>query len=183
MIVKLICQEEHTVMLENILFKNHIAINDEAEILVVEKNMAYEDKYHLVIVFNKYYLHTLINTLQGLCQEDLQTNMLMGKLGDAWVPINVDDIVYISAQGNDTYANLDLGRSIKIKYKLYQLEEIILSKNYIRINKSEIVNIKKIKSISPMFGGNLLIYLEGYKTALDISRNYVKDFKERMGIR
>lgn len=183
MIVKLICQDNHKVMLENILSKNHILINEDAEILVVENNMEYEDKYHLVIIFQIDYIHTLIQTLQGFYQNELKEDMLMGKSGDAWVPIPINDIVYISAQGNETYANLDFGRRIKIKYKLYQLEEILGLKNYIRINKSEIVNIKKIKSISPMFGGNLLIYLEGYKTSLDITRNYVKEFKERMGIK
>lgn len=182
MIVKLICQDQHKLMLENVLCNHHIKINEAADVILVEKGMDFKDDYHLIIVFSVDYIHTLINLLQGFQCDDLQTNMLLGKQGEAWVPIAIDDVAYFNAQDNDTFVNLSDGRNLKIKYKLYQLEEGLLPNSFIRINKSEIVNIKKIKSISPMFKGNLLIYIDSCKMPLDISRNYVKSFKERLGI-
>ena len=170
-------------MLENILYNHNIMINENSPIIVVEKGMAYEDEYDILIVFRADHIHTLINVIQGLEQEDFQRNMFLGKQGDTLVPIAIEAVTYFNALGNDTYANLNDTRRLKIKYKLYQLEEGLLPNNFIRINKSEIVNIKKIKSIAPMLKGNLLIYLDGYKPPFDISRNYIKSFKERLGIR
>ncbi len=108
--------------------------------------------------------------------------MLMGKLDDNYIPLEINQIVFFRAFGNDTYANTLDGKSYKIKNKLYELEEDILSKRFIRINKSEIVNISYIIRITPMFKGNFILKLQNYKEQLDISRNYIKEFKERIGM-
>ena len=170
-------------MLENILYNHNIIISESARVFIVEKGMDYEDEYDFLIVFSADHMHTLIDVIQGLEQDDFQRNMFLGKQGDTLVPIAIETVTYFNALGNDTYANLNGTCRLKIKYKLYQLEEGLLPNHFIRINKSEIVNIKKIKTISPMFKGNLLIYLDNYKTPFDISRNYIKNFKERLGIR
>lgn len=180
--VKLICQSQYKLMLENLLRNSHIAVRDDADIAVVEKGMDYNDDCRLAIIFTIDYVHTLVNVLQGSLGEDAPANMFLGRQGDDWVPVVLEDVLYINAQGNDTYINLEDGRSLKIKYKLYQLEEGLLPNSFIRINKSEIVNIRKIRSITPMFKGNLLIYMNGCKLPLDISRNFVKSFKERLCI-
>jgi DNA-binding LytR/AlgR family response regulator len=99
-----------------------------------------------------------------------------------YIPLEINQIVFFRAYGNDTYAYTLDGKSCKIKNKLYELEEEILSKRYIRINKSEIVNISYIIRITPMFKGNFILKLQNYKEQLDVSRNYIKGFKERIGM-
>lgn len=69
----------------------------------------------------------------------------------------------------------------EVKEKLYELETILPVRNFIRSSKSNILNLDKIKSISPAFGGRFEAVLKnGEKTI--ISRQYVPILKERLGL-
>ena len=65
--------------------------------------------------------------------------------------------------------------------RLYEIEEKYKNIDYIRISKSSIVNLNKIKSIRPDFGGKILATMEN-KEKIYISRQYVQNFKKKLGI-
>lgn len=180
MFVKLICNEENRKVVADILQSNNIFIEQQSKVVVIEDGFIDDNLYDLKISFKMEALSELINFIYNIKSNDV--NMIIGKTDEAYTPINIDEICYFNAINNYTYANVDNGKSYVIKNKLYQVEKDLAHKCFIRINKSEIVNIKKIKLISPMFKGRLVIYIEGYKNPLDISRGYTKSFKERLGI-
>ncbi len=67
------------------------------------------------------------------------------------------------------------------KSKLYQLEEELPATVFFRANKAVIVNLDKISSLSPAFGGRFEAVLQnGYKVM--ISRNYLARLKEILGL-
>ena len=67
------------------------------------------------------------------------------------------------------------------KSKLYQLEEELPASIFFRANKAVIVNLDKIDSLTPVFGGRFEAVLEnGYKVM--ISRNYLNTLKELLGL-
>ena len=67
-----------------------------------------------------------------------------------------------------------------VKKRIYELEEL-LSCDFVKINQSCIVNIKKFSHFSASFGGALMITLKnGYRDY--VSRRQVKAVKERVGI-
>ena len=67
------------------------------------------------------------------------------------------------------------------KLKLYQLEEELPASIFFRANKAVIVNLDKIDSLAPVFGGRFEAVLEnGYKVV--ISRNYLSTLKELLGL-
>ncbi len=67
------------------------------------------------------------------------------------------------------------------KAKLYQLEEELPVSDFFRANKAVIVNLDKIDSLAPAFGGRFEATLEnGYKVV--VSRNYLNELKERLGL-
>ena len=67
------------------------------------------------------------------------------------------------------------------KAKLYQLEEELPASDFFRANKAVIVNLDKIDSLAPVFGGRFEAILEnGYKVV--VSRNYLNELKERLGL-
>jgi DNA-binding LytR/AlgR family response regulator len=66
--------------------------------------------------------------------------------------------------------------------KLYEIEGIFSGMGFIRSSKSQIINIAKIKSLCPDFGGRIEAIMEnGYQ--IIVSRQYAKQLKERMGIK
>ena len=67
------------------------------------------------------------------------------------------------------------------KAKLYQLEEELPVSAFFRASKAVIVNLDKIVSLAPVFGGRFEAILEnGYKVV--VSRNYLNELKERLGL-
>ena len=65
--------------------------------------------------------------------------------------------------------------------RLYEIEEI-LSIGFLRNAKSQIVNIAKIKSLCPDFGGRIEVIMDNGEKLI-VSRQYAKLLKERLGLK
>ena len=66
----------------------------------------------------------------------------------------------------------------EVKEKLYQLAASLKRDGFIQINKSTLVNIHFVKSISAEFSGNYTAKIKGRNETLTISRSYFKAFKQ-----
>ncbi len=74
---------------------------------------------------------------------------------------------------------LTTGGRYVVRKKLYELETELGDTNFIRISKSEIVNIHKIKSLDLSITGTIrLVMKTGYET--DVSRRNVAKIKEKL---
>ena len=70
--------------------------------------------------------------------------------------------------------------SYVIKKALYQVEDS-LNGDFVRISKTTIVNLKKIKRVAPSLKGMMFIELKnGLKD--NISRKYLPDFKQALDL-
>jgi DNA-binding LytR/AlgR family response regulator len=67
------------------------------------------------------------------------------------------------------------------KLKLYEVEEDYVDSNFFRASKSVILNIAKIKSISPAYSGRFEALLFNGETVV-ISRQYVPALKKKLGL-
>ena len=66
--------------------------------------------------------------------------------------------------------------------KLYEIEEVLSDIGFFRSSKSQILNIAKIESLCPDFGGRIEAIMEnGYQ--LIVSRQYAKKLKEKVGLK
>ncbi len=69
----------------------------------------------------------------------------------------------------------------QVKSKLYELMEELPERDFIRASKSFILNLNKIESISPAFGGRYEALLKNGEKVI-ISRQYVGLLKEKLGV-
>ena len=94
--------------------------------------------------------------------------------------VEPEEILYFESVDDKVFA-YTLEDVFETKLKLYELEQILPAKNFFRANKAVIVNLNKIKSLSPAFGGRFEAVLKnGYKVI--ISRSYVPKLKELLGL-
>ncbi len=101
--------------------------------------------------------------------------MLQGE--DESFLFNAIDIIYFTSEQGKTYAVTENGK-YEVKEKLYVLSDSLKNKGFIQINKSTVVNINFVKSISAEFSGNYTARLKDKKETLIISRKYFNSFKE-----
>ena len=90
--------------------------------------------------------------------------------------IFLQDIYYFQTYGNDLFLHTKNDK-YEIKTTLYQLEELLKDRNFVRIGKATIVNIAKVTEIRTSFNAKLLLVLAN-KEQLEVMRSYVKSFKE-----
>ncbi len=69
----------------------------------------------------------------------------------------------------------------EIRSKLYEIEEMFPKKDFIRVSKACILNLNKINSLSPTFGGRFEAHLKNGEKVI-ISRQYVNHLKEALGL-
>jgi len=95
--------------------------------------------------------------------------------------ISVGDVLYFEAVDKRVflYTNADI---YELALKLYEIEEMLNEAGFIRSSKSQIVNIAKIASLVPDFGGRIEAAMENGEKII-ISRQYAKLLKERLGIK
>ena len=67
------------------------------------------------------------------------------------------------------------------KLKLYEIEEILNESDFLRISRQAIVNLRKIKSVSPAGNSRFQTTLTNGEKMI-ISRQYVPALKERFGL-
>ena len=90
--------------------------------------------------------------------------------------LNEKDIESIYAEDGKVYARYNNVKYL-LKSRLYEIENVIDKKIFIRISHSEIINIEKVKNIDFKITGTILFNFYDGNTAY-VSRRYIKKIKE-----
>ena len=90
------------------------------------------------------------------------------------------DIYYIETVDNKTFMYCE-NNVYESRQKLYELEEALTGSDFLRISKSVIVSLRKIKSLAPALSGRLEATLMNNEKLI-ISRQYVSELKKCLAI-
>lgn len=94
--------------------------------------------------------------------------------------INSFDVLYFESVDNRTFLYTE-DDVFEIKQRLYELEVVLSDKDFIRISKSQIVNINKIKSLKPELNRTILVTMCNGEQ-LYISRKYVQTIRNLLSV-
>jgi len=98
---------------------------------------------------------------------------LQVKSGDKILLINVDDIVFFEAKDKYTFLYTVDQKHI-VDYTLADLEGKLDKTNFIRIHRSNIINLKYMRELVKWFGGKYKVRLKDKnQTELIVSRGYI----------
>ena len=93
--------------------------------------------------------------------------------------LSPDDIYYFEAVDKKNFAYTKQN-VFEVSMRLYQVEEMFGDGNLFRATKSTIINLDKVKTITPRFGGKVEVMLENGENMI-VSRQYVPMLKEKLG--
>ncbi len=97
-----------------------------------------------------------------------------------FVQILPKDIYYFEAVDNKVFVYLEKD-VYECKLKLYELEQRFAEMDFFRATKSTIVNLSRIKSLSPAFNGRFELLMKN-EEKLIVSRQYVPGLKAKRGM-
>jgi two-component system LytT family response regulator len=103
---------------------------------------------------------------------------LMIKVSGRVVLLKVDEIDFIEADGN--YAKLHVGRKAHLlREKMHDLEQRLDPARFVRIHRSVIVNLDRIKEMHPHFNGDYIVVLDDGRQ-LRLSRTRRENLEARL---
>lgn len=89
-------------------------------------------------------------------------------------------ICRVYAEAGRVYAQTDAG-IFQLRRRLYELEQQLDSRCFVRISNAEIINLKQVKGFDLSFTGTICVMLAN-GTATYVSRRYVQRIKQVLGI-
>ena len=103
---------------------------------------------------------------------------LTGTADERFYEIAVSDIYYIESVDNRCFIYTK-DRVYENGQKLYELEELLSEKRFLRVSKSTLLNLMKVKSIKPALSGRYGALLKNGEEIV-ISRKYVSELKSAL---
>lgn len=125
-------------------------------------------------------LSALIESIQGGSQQPTPSDRIPLKLDGRVIFLRPADIDWIEAQ--DNYVKLHAGRgdAHMVRDTLASFEARLDPKKFLRIARSTIVNIDRVREMQPMFHGEWVVILHD-GTKLTMSRGYREGLEKHMG--
>lgn len=106
--------------------------------------------------------------------------ILCGFRGDTLEVLEQSDILRIYSLNGKVFAATVKGE-YKLRLRLYELEERIDKKQFVRISKSEIINLKRVKNFDLSFTGAICVLMSD-ESVTYVSRRYVTKLKQILGL-
>lgn len=117
--------------------------------------------------------------LENVARKSPYLERLVVKTGGRIIFLKTAEVNWI--QADDKYAHLHTGgKSHLVRQTLGALEAQLDPQKFVRIHRSAIVNIERIKELQPMFAGDHTVVLEN-DTRLTLSRTYKNRLFEILG--
>ena len=103
------------------------------------------------------------------------------KRDDETILLDVDEIVYIEAVERNTFVYTK-DSTYESALKLYEFEQQLPEKDFIRISKQSILNLRKVKSLKTDVNRKIRATLLNGEQIV-VSRTYAEDLRKRLGIK
>lgn len=117
--------------------------------------------------------------LQAVPDRQQRPERLMIKSGGRIYFVRIEDVDWIEAAGN--YVHLHVGKEDHLlRESLCGLERKLDPRQFVRIHRSTIVNLERIREIQPAFHGDYVVVLLD-KTELPLSRSCREKLEESLG--
>lgn len=106
--------------------------------------------------------------------------VLVGFRGEEAVILAQEDILRVFAEVGKVFAETVEGR-FSLRLRLYEMEERLDGKRFVRISNSEIVNLHWIRGFDLSFAGTICVRMKNDAVTY-VSRRYVAKIKQVLGL-
>ncbi|MBF1051510.1 MAG: LytTR family transcriptional regulator [Peptostreptococcaceae bacterium] len=109
-----------------------------------------------------------------------EIKVISGMKEDKVEILDENNISRVYAQNGMVYASTQNGVYV-LKLRLYEIEEILNNKKFVRISKSEIINLREVKNFDFSFVGTISVQMKNNDVCY-VSRRFVSKIKKILGI-
>jgi len=107
---------------------------------------------------------------------------IASKVGDRIEFVELDQVTHFFASEKLTFA-ATAAKNYAVDYTIQELEQKLDPARFVRVHRATLVNIAHVQELHSWFAGKMMLRLKDAKhTELTVSRDRVKDLKQRLGI-
>lgn len=121
----------------------------------------------------------ILDIIHLIKSKEAKGKRIVGIKDDETYCIEPREVLYFESVDRKTFC-YTAKSEFETELKLYELEDFPKA-DFMRISKSTVVNLNRIKSIRPDFGGKILATMENGEKVY-VSRQYANGFKIKLGI-
>lgn len=166
-------EEEHKKIKERLNLVESLNYN---YVLTDDKDLSENDKIN--IVFNQANIPKVSKLLDLIVRGEEAYLVGSNEFGQKHVECR--NFYYFIVEDEDVYGVLN-NTKLLIRQKLYELDELLQSKDFIRVSKYCLVNIGKIAYIKPELNSKLNLLMKN-DDHVEVNRGYYKEFKKALKI-
>lgn len=178
--VQLLCSSKVCEKLKQELSKYHIEIEQDSVWVLVERG--YDVPVgKLCLVFDAIDYMDVIRLLISGIRADIQPiNAFTGLSDNKFAVIEPGDVLYVEAGADGIMAYTKSNR-YSVKDTLQYYESIWATQGFIRINKSQLVNLLHVKEIIPWFNSRYVLRMDN-NVELEVSKMFSKKLRNTLKI-
>ncbi|MFX3631422.1 MAG: LytTR family DNA-binding domain-containing protein [Candidatus Pristimantibacillus sp.] len=178
--VQLLCSNKVYEKLTQELSKYQIEIKQDSNLVLVETGYDIPSG-KLSVVFDAIDYMDVIKLLVSGVREDIHLmNTFTGLSDNKFTVMEQRDVLYLETGSEGIMAYTKSNR-YSIKETLQYYENVWAAKGFIRINKSQLVNILHVKEIIPWFNSRYVIRMDN-NTELEVSKMFSKKLRNTLKI-
>jgi DNA-binding LytR/AlgR family response regulator len=176
--VQLLCSTKVYEKLKQELSKYQIEIQQDSDLVLVERGYDLPNE-KLSVVFDAIDYMDVVKLLVAGVREDLHLmNTFTGLSENKFAVMEPRDVVYVEA-GPDGLMAYTTSNRYSIKETLQYYENIWAAKGFIRINKSQLVNLLHVKEIIPWFNSRYVLRMDN-NAELEVSKMFSKKLRNTL---
>jgi len=131
-----------------------------------------------VVIYTNRVTDEVQNLARRLSQDSPQ--VIVGFLEEEAMLLSQEEIYRVFAESGKVFAETENGR-YQLRLRLYELEERLDGKRFVRISNAEIVNLGMVRGFDLSFAGTICVRMKN-GTVTYVSRRYVSKIKQVLGI-
>lgn len=178
--VQLLCSHKVYEKLKQELSKYHIEIEQSSTLALVETGYELPGG-KLCIVFDAIdYMDVVQLLISGIRDDMYWLSAFTGFSENKFAVIEPGDVLYVEAGADGMMAYTKSNR-YSVKETLQYYENIWAAKGFIRINKSQLVNLLHVKEIIPWFNSRYVLRMDN-NAELEVSKMFSKKLRNTLKI-
>lgn len=178
--VQLVCSAKTYEKLKQELARNRIGIAEDADWALVERGYALPDGKRCIVFDPIDYMDVSKLLVSGLREDGPYLDALTGLSGNKFAVLDPRDVVYLEAGPEGLAAHTKTGR-YSVKETLQHYETLWSAKGFLRINKSQLANLLRVKEIVPWFNSRYVLRMDN-GAELEVSKMYAKKLRHTLNL-
>lgn len=178
--IQLLCSDKMSERLKQELSKYYIEVKPDSHVVLVEQGYPLP-REKLCIVFDALdYMDAVKLAVSGIQADMPFRHKVTGLSENKFAVIEPGDVRYLEA-GSDGIAAYTMSNRYSMKGTLQYYEHVWGAQGFIRINKSQLVNLLHVKEIIPWFNSRYVLRMNNH-TELEVSKVYSKRLRRTLNI-